>query len=190
MRHKLYIVYMVATIFQSTHPLRDATKVAEIQQDVIFISIHAPLTGCDFKSIINDLATADFNPRTPYGMRLERHSGHLNSPVFQSTHPLRDATGGGYTNLTILDISIHAPLTGCDGFTKRSMSKCAYFNPRTPYGMRLNPFIVRQQRATISIHAPLTGCDIVCSIYQFCSDISIHAPLTGCDRDACKKRVC
>ena len=71
-------------------------------------------------------------------------------------------------------ISIHAPLTGCDR-TKYHPYQLAlmYFNPRTPYGMRLfclwNFFI----DAVISIHAPLTGCDdvviIVClvkSIFQ------------------------
>ena len=79
------------------------------------ISIHAPLTGCDpvlyvkvdgkdiFQSThpLRD-ATADikplptkpknFNPRTPYGMRLFHAHNDAYIAIFQSTHPLRDAT--------------------------------------------------------------------------------------------------
>ena len=56
------------------------------------ISIHAPLTGCD---------------------------GYLVTVLvllvlFQSTHPLRDATVGSHTDSDKAIISIHAPLTGCD----------------------------------------------------------------------------
>ena len=35
-------------IFQSTHPLRDATSIPLLVQAEQLISIHAPLTGCDF----------------------------------------------------------------------------------------------------------------------------------------------
>ena len=39
----------------------------------------------------------------------------------------------------IRPISIHAPLTGCDfPFRRKVWKKRGYFNPRTPYGMRLN----------------------------------------------------
>ena len=57
-----------------------------------FISIHAPLTGCDFLVCYLLGLGKNFNPRTPYGMRL-------------------------YARHTLLEkrsISIHAPLTGCD----------------------------------------------------------------------------
>ena len=78
------------------------------------ISIHAPLTGCDF--IIADDKTSKryFNPRTPYGMRL---------PVFSVA-------------FVVPTISIHAPLTGCDLILKKILIQHHYFNPRTPYGMR------------------------------------------------------
>ena len=58
------------------------------------ISIHAPLTGCDRIDPTDTLGRSNFNPRTPYGMRLLISSG--------------------------LQTSI------------------CYFNPRTPYGMRLH----------------------------------------------------
>ncbi len=191
------------------------------------ISIHAPRTGCDkimgllvskvldfnprtpygmrrrcaSKSVLN----SDFNPRTPYGMRLRNVTDRLAELIFQSTHPVRDATitriGPGRFGRII---SIHAPRTGCDQACADGMAWLYHFNPRTPYGMRRH--LLRQSEAAheISIHAPRTGCDIEaganitvrrhfnprtpygmrreatrrCVRLVF---ISIHAPRTGCD---------
>ena len=102
------------------------------------ISIHAPLTGCDVKSrhfclpftrnfnprtpygmrlpfqSISATLHAYFNPRTPYGMRQVLRSFQQTGSQFQSTHPLRDATWDNRTMYVDSKISIHAPLTGCD----------------------------------------------------------------------------
>ena len=78
-----------------------------------------------------------FNPRTPYGMR----------PI------LLDGVRSE------CEISIHAPLTGCDQTARVSSAKSLYFNPRTPYGMRLDKWLPALTSGKISIHAPLTGCD-------------------------------
>ena len=62
-------VIVSVVVFQSTHPLRDATfKFTEKDFEDI-ISIHAPLTGCDKLMFEMLLEGVDFNPRTPYGMR-------------------------------------------------------------------------------------------------------------------------
>ena len=95
-------------------------------------------------------------------------------------------------------ISIHAPLTGCDVMGWSIDLYCVYFNPRTPYGMRLSvskSMITFSQfqsthplrdatdhiqpelpNHTISIHAPLTGCDHVfeTSTYPFTVFQSTH----------------
>ena len=100
--------------------------------------------------------------------------------LFQSTHPLRGATRHGGVCGQVFQISIHAPLAGCD------------------YRVRNFPFAPR-----ISIHAPLAGCDFGLKLGDFCllnfnprtpcgvrliplspfsaTPISIHAPLAGCD---------
>ena len=78
--------------FQSTHPLRDATR----------SDIDVFITGINF------------NPRTPYGMRLHSLCVFVPQTVFQSTHPLRDATSANIADITVI----------------------LNFNPRTPYGMR------------------------------------------------------
>ena len=109
--------------FQSTHPLRDATLSSS--------------DNCD--------NFVDFNPRTPYGMRLETPFFVLFSLKFQSTHPLRDATLADSIVNVFSAISIHAPLTGCDQW-------------ETLF------YIVTEK---ISIHAPLTGCDTRHSRYYW-----------------------
>ena len=56
----------------------------------------------------------NFNPRIPCGMRLTSEAEMLKQEEFQSTHPMRDATG------QVVDV-----------FTVFS-----HFNPRIPCGMR------------------------------------------------------
>ena len=125
-----------------------------------YISIHAPLAGCD-------LAEAPAVIR-----RLQ----------FQSTHPLRGATVSDLSTRVTTLISIHAPLAGCDeGYTvippegvisihaplagcdpacaRKPSSGCSYFNPRTPCGVRRETLWESGLTQRISIHAPLAGCD-------------------------------
>ena len=97
MQPKLYSYVLYIMIFQSTHPLRDATY-----NDTVLI-----------------WRNYNFNPRTPYGMRL---------PDCSSIIP-------------VISISIHAPLTGCDEAHTISSPPLPNFNPRTPYGMRHQLFI-------------------------------------------------
>ncbi len=55
--------------FQSTHPMRGATnkRIKLLETDAI--SIHAPHAGCDANDKIGNYQAADFNPRTPCGVR-------------------------------------------------------------------------------------------------------------------------
>ena len=78
----------------------------------------------------------NFNPRTPCGVRPMLDGEVVDNDKFQSTHPLRGATGYAAGGRTEMMISIHAPLAGCD---------------RAP--------AVVPNAAEISIHAPLAGCD-------------------------------
>ena len=102
------------------------------------------------------------------------------------------------------EISIHAPLTGCDlnstklmfqkerfqsthplrdatlVKTSRSFKK-KHFNPRTPYGMRrLTKETCLQTTVFQSTH-PLRDATESTAKPTAYSVISIHAPLTGCD---------
>ena len=83
-----------APVFQSTHPLRGATFAGRYVVFRFFISIHAPLAGCDTLVQQGSKFNNNFNPRTPCGVR------RWLSVIIGSS----------------LDISIHAPLAGCDRF--------------------------------------------------------------------------
>ena len=78
--------------FQSTHPLRGATMPSHLIEHFVSISIHAPLAGCDQRVVHSGLHFFDFNPRTPCGVRLPLSSFAFRLSQFQSTHPLRGAT--------------------------------------------------------------------------------------------------
>ena len=150
-------------LFQSTHPLRDATQwscniskrgiyfnprtpygmrrdISVLIEQLNYISIHAPLTGCDgeVKSITAEVVCISIHaPLTGCDLEISE----FNYKVLKG-------------------ISIHAPLTGCDTFCKCYWFWIRYFNPRTPYGMRPDDSTHRLVTDAISIHAPLTGCDL------------------------------
>ena len=139
MRHDWILPSAIIKLFQSTHPLRDAT-----------VCYHMDVEGCRFQSthplrdatdhIQSELPDhSDFNPRTPYGMR----------PFYLKKTSIPSG------------ISIHAPLTGCDKKQSILADEGRYFNPRTPYGMRHEDSNSQTVAITISIHAPLTGCDAI-----------------------------
>ena len=99
-----------------------------------------------------------FNPRIPYGMRRVIRVNCLILILFQSTHPVWDATGlGCVIRRWIVD-----------------------FNPRIPYGMRPDGNVVGAQRC-ISIHASRMGCDPASCDGWSSRSISIHASRMGCD---------
>ena len=126
-------------VFQSTHPVWDATCAATLHHSVAEISIHASRMGCDvmFPRILRPLlisihasrmgcdkyarsrcwCCANFNPRIPYGMRpmtasFPPQTGHYFNP--------RIPYGMRPRNNTVAQIK-------------------TYFNPRIPYGMRQSP---------------------------------------------------
>ena len=78
------------------------------------ISIHAPQSGCDWTFSKPVTLVADFNPRTPIGVRLTGKIDSALNTVFQSTHPNRGATVYQAALLLCVLISIHAPQSGCD----------------------------------------------------------------------------
>ena len=128
---------------------------------------------------------SNFNPRTPYGMRLFCRFSRCQYDVFQSTHPLRDATPACskgtlsqsdfnprtpygmrlYIYCIVLNLVIFQsthPLRDATLLDSSSTtSQFSNFNPRTPYGMRRSVALYFLMSVWISIHAPLTGCDIM-----------------------------
>ena len=146
--------------FQSTHPLRGATRAAQPLLQMLSISIHAPLAGCDFRqrhktqhvstiSIHAPLAGCD-EPLRECGLA---HTISIHAPlagcdhtssafsassrVFQSTHPLRGATINRCTPFCpIIRFQSTHPLRGATGLPTARTPPKIDFNPRTPCGVR------------------------------------------------------
>ena len=81
------------------------------------ISIHASREGCDYWFRRRCGMASDFNPRIPWRMRPVVTFTGVNAAIFQSTHPVKDATNRHHLNLIDIAISIHASREGCDGRT-------------------------------------------------------------------------
>ena len=142
--------------FQSTHPLRGATTVgAQAVFTDGFQSTH-PLRGATRPTrVMLPFVRRNFNPRTPCGVRRRLYNNPWAVFKFQSTHPLRGATAGSDARPGTVDISIHAPLAGCDSVDQR-------------HGLG----------AAISIHAPLAGCDTVSILFM--PRVTYFNPRTPC----------
>ena len=100
--------------FQSTRPLRGATSLGKYIPLTMAFQSTRPLRGATRLPVSESARYGDFNPRAPYGARLD-------GPDLASFHH---------------GISIHAPLTGRDRCRKRSRRCAGNFNPRAPYGAR------------------------------------------------------
>ena len=148
-------------LFQSTHPVWGATGGVGGVVHHMAISIHAPRVGCDWRRC------GQFHP----SRRISIHAPRVGCD--------------GNTKLPILKdslISIHAPRVGCDADMIYFPYLPAYFNPRTPCGVRQVFLEFVQVVTLISIHAPRVGCDAALHSGPVgVINISIHAPRVGCD---------
>ena len=198
----------VADEFQSTHPLRGATGEPSVLLGDLVISIHAPLAGCDASSGPRSWSPTHFNPRTPCGVRPDEAQKPSSFIVFQSTHPLRGATRSREGAARGQQISIHAPLAGCDSQAQHAPADAEKFQSTHPLRGATGQAGPTPAECEISIHAPLAGCDrpratgasrsryfnprTPCGVrrrgrgdQQGQKEISIHAPLAGCDPRSC-----
>ena len=147
--------------FQSTPPIRGATRGRQGFPIYPGISIHAPHTGGDDHKDLQGSVPDDFNPRPPYGGRPCDAYRSLPGVKFQSTPPIRGATPAFQIRTNPPKISIHAPHTGGDSSCRGTDPKRADFNPRPPYGGRQGHIRGHYVDHVISIHAPHTGGDRV-----------------------------
>ena len=100
-----------------------------------------------------------FNPRAPCGARPHGLLYTARNVSFQSTRPMRGATGTVDRGLKERPVSIHAPHAGRDTrpYTRRGFSDG--FNPRAPCGARRDKRGGILLDLLVSIHAPHAGRD-------------------------------
>ena len=155
------------------------------------ISIHAPRGGSDSSVGIPEEASTDFNPRSPWGERLQVFQVTSDIRIFQSTLPVGGATGFTMSVSVSAYISIHAPRGGSDGVYASYYHTHRHFNPRSPWGERR-----KVSPGSTSLHKfqstlPVGGATFERSLHASDYIISIHAPRGGSDfykRIACASK--
>ena len=196
-----------STLFQSTHPSWGATKSKLSYYFLRFISIHAPIVGCDFRvkqsfliclpyiSIHAPIVGCDtskkwvrfypkifqsthpswgatltllkfflllhyFNPRTHRGVRLSINDGYILTALFQSTHPSWGATTPRrWWKMHEIFQSTH-PSWGATAILKVHMIRMIFQSTHPSWGATLHVFDT-DSSFQISIHAPIVGCDLM-----------------------------
>ena len=187
---------------------RDDHAVA-LSEQVVIISIHAPLAGCDsgMMAIITDAYISIHAPLA--GCDTVSPDSGYDYLSFQSTHPLRGATLPPLT--TAPPPGYFNPRTPCGVRLKAALDSklSTHFNPRTPCGVRpcTNAVIVRPSpfqsthplrgatqaaqghRAGSKFQSthPLRGATGSFADLGHSVVISIHAPLAGCDKMPSKR---
>ena len=128
---------IILILFQSTHPSWGATPPFGWLTPTSLISIHAPIVGCDSAELLYIVCYTIFQSTHPsWGATIFLCMSIL-FLKFQSTHPSWGATEDDEDEWDIEDISIHAPIVGCDKRRGRNDKRAIYFNPRTHRGVRL-----------------------------------------------------
>ena len=118
--------------FQSTLPMRGATRHQWPLANPCIISIHAPHAGSDSRCIRKS--------PSPSG--------------FQSTLPMRGATADLRWAPDAGNISIHAPHAGSDDTVVKMILGHANFNPRSPCGERQKQGFAFPQRRDFNPRSP------------------------------------
>ena len=98
--------------FQSTLPLRGATCLSVRSCRSRLISIHTPLAGSDKNSGSHDVAFQLISIHTPLAGSDKAQAALAAAIKFQSTLPLRGATGTGIDGKTTLKFQSTLPLRG------------------------------------------------------------------------------
>src|SRR5699024_1488158 len=158
-RHFRLPAWCIPADFNPRSPYGERLRRNRIMLKAAIISIHAPLTGSDFRTAENMERSHSFQSTLPLRGATVLPSQKMINKEFQSTLPLRGATVCRWIWRRQRPISIHAPLTGSDRSPCLPCSEYADFNPRSPYGERLELSYDKQGYLRISIHAPLTGSD-------------------------------
>ena len=148
--------------FQSTLPLRGATVKTKTKAKVTLFQSTLPLRGATLRKEEAPWGVI-FQSTLPLRGATDLHLAGIGVVVFQSTLPLRGATNwqdeiclfcqisihapltgsdmNHHAQRSAFSISIHAPLTGSDRVVYQTRLSRSDFNPRSPYGERLEKTI-------------------------------------------------
>ena len=149
----------VTLIFQSTLPMRGATRGFRLRLPHNKISIHAPHAGSDWvfrlaSSIIRFQSTLPMRGATARWQKAHKDMG------FQSTLPMRGATNEAEVEDFCQLISIHAPHAGSDARSGPAGAAGRDFNPRSPCGERQCTGDLSKRSGVFQSTLPMRGATI------------------------------
>ena len=169
--------------FQSTHPVRGATRLDNIYNTagLVFQSTH-PVRGATQDRPHDRPLPSYFNPRTPCGVRQETEAPGKTRDAISIHAPRAGCDNmGSMPLLQASRISIHAPRAGCDSVPPKAKSASRHFNPRTPCGVRLGTVVYIFAEVRFQSTHPVRGATHCRVRIRAWICISIHAPRAGCD---------
>ena len=161
---------ILQVLFQSTRPVRGATRVVIFYGHRQGVSIHAPRAGRDL-AVLPKIQSLLFQSTRPVrgATEVDLQGGRFN--VFQSTRPVRGATVARIMHLDAKSVSIHAPRAGraCAVLALKSNPRArggarplessyrrrlSGSNPRAPWGARRRRWIPFGGRRGFNPRAP------------------------------------
>ena len=184
-------------LFQSTLPLRGATRDTATRKLATVISIHTPLAGSDLRrtdveqhrkiSIHTPLAGSDSRQI----LRRPQRMISIHTPLAGSDPRIRFGCGGHgisiHTPLAGSDstlarlgldstISIHTPLAGSDVVSFPAPAVCVNFNPHSPCGERRPATARALQHALFQSTLPLRGATCRRNRWSGLAHFNPHSP--------------
>ncbi len=167
-------------VFQSTHSLRSATKNVQAGGGGFHVSIHALLAECDLNG--NSNQTLILVSIHALLAECDLNGNSNQTLILVSIHALlAECDLNGNSNQTLILVSIHALLAECDGTHLNRPYNLWGFNPRTPCGVRRTPCSAAVSRKTFQSTHSLRSATENSKLRLPIKLVSIHALLAECD---------
>ena len=124
---------------------------------MVIVSIHAPHAGRDQRGrVVKVLSVVSIH--APHaGRDMQNMQQSARSGMFQSTRPMRGATGNLFCCWGFKSVSIHAPHAGRAICVRRLIHLRIGFNPRAPCGARRHAMLQDENAALFQSTRPMRG---------------------------------
>ena len=117
--------------FQSTRPVRGATRNSTAAPCVVLVSIHAPRAGRDTPCATSEIPCGSFNPRAPCGARRSGGRSRNSSTGFNPRAPCGARPTASFCCLLLQAFQSTRPVRGATSYSSFLLS-CARFQSTRP----------------------------------------------------------
>ena len=168
--------------FQSTLPLRGATRLLAETGRFLLISIHTPLAGSDAQVDAVHVRNVYFNPHSPCGERQVRNCAPSSATCYFNPHsPCGERLAESAKADSNASFQSTLPLRGATSQIAQRVKLQKNFNPHSPCGERRRDSTSHDVTRIFQSTLPLRGATVSDTSKAFLERISIHTPLAGSD---------